>query len=468
MSALLRRSMTLRLTLLFAVLSTSVLLVLGLLIGVLVERHFEEIDRALIGGKVELLTQALRRVRNEDELKALPEQLDHALVGHHGLIVIVRAPDGQTIYRSADGSFPSEVLAVGQRPTDPYRLWEDGAGRHYRGLAVEAPMAIEGLAPAVLGIAVDMTQHELFMRSFEWALWSLVGLAALMSGGLGWIAARRGLDPLREISRRAASITADHLDQRLPVASIPAELADVVSNLNDMLARLEASFHRLADFSSDLAHEIRTPVSNVLTQTQVTLSRARSTEEYQDVLASNAEEFERLSRMIADMLFLAKSDNQLLVPQREDVDLRAEIESVIEFYEPLIDEKSIDLTFTGAARVSGDRLMLRRLVNNLLSNAVRHTQAHGRITVDVRPADADCVELSVENTGDAIPEDDLSRIFERFYRVDASRRRFSDGAGLGLAISKAIVRAHGGEISAVSGQDHVTLKATLPTHRPQP
>lgn len=465
MTASRKRSMTLRLTLLFAALSTSVLLVLGLLIGVLVERHFEDLDVALIYGKVELLTQALLRVRNDDDLRTLPEQLDHALVGHHGLAVLVIAPDGRTVYRSPDASFPVEVMTTEQPTPGNYTVWQDSAGRHYRGLSVKAPVAIDGAKLALLGVSVDMTQHELFMRSFKWALWSLVSLAALMSGGLGWIAARRGLRPLREISRRAAAITADHLDERLPVESIPAELADVVENLNEMLARLEASFRRLTDFSSDLAHEIRTPVSNVLTQTQVTLGRTRSVEEYQDVLASNAEEFERLSRMIADMLFLAKSDNQLLVPGRENIDLRVEIESVIEFYEPLIEEKSIRITFMGSAHVSGDRLMLRRVVSNLLSNAVRHTQANGQITIELREPDTNRIELSVANTGDFIPEDELPRIFERFYRVDASRQRFSDGAGLGLAISKAIVRAHGGDISAASTLDQTTLTISLPIYR---
>ncbi|MFH1814382.1 MAG: heavy metal sensor histidine kinase [Pseudomonadota bacterium] len=462
MIALLRTSLTLRLTLLFAGISTSVLLILGLLTGSLVQHHFEELDMTLIDGKVELLSHALQRVRTEDELRLLPEELEHALVGHEGLAVIVVAPDGRSLFQTEGASFPDNVLSgTSDRPATSH-LWVDSSGRHFRGVGSRATTAIAGANPVILGVSIDMTQHDHFMESFEWALWSLVGLAALMSGLLGWVAAHRGLAPLHEISRRTASITADRLDERLPVEAIPRELAEVAKNLNEMLARLEISFHRLTDFSSDLAHELRTPISNVLTQTQVTLSRTRTLDAYQDVLASNAEEFERLSRMISDMLFLAKSDNALIVPDRENVDLSAEIGNVIEFYEPLLEEKSIELTFSGSAVASGDRLMLRRAVSNLLSNAIRHTHPNGQIALVLTPSDHGSIVLRMENSGDAIQASDLPRIFDRFYRVDASRQRFSDGAGLGLAITKAIVRAHGGEVAATSGNGRTSFVVTLP------
>jgi two-component system heavy metal sensor histidine kinase CusS len=289
-----------------------------------------------------------------------------------------------------------------------------------------------------------------------------VWFAALLTGFLGWVAARRGLAPLREISRSAAGITASRLDQRLAVASIPVELAEVAQTLNEMLARLEESFRRLSDFSSDLAHELRTPVSNLLTQTQVTLSRTRTLDEYQDVLASNAEEFERLSRTIADMLFLAKSDNELIVPHRERVDLAAEIASISEFYEALVEEKGISLTCSGSGVVHGDRLMLRRAIGNLLSNAVRHTPGKGRVTVQVNDVDNGWSVVSVENTGETIAPEHLTRLFDRFYRVDPSRHRFSEGAGLGLAITRSIAHAHGGEVRVRSESGTTVFEIRLP------
>lgn len=140
-----------------------------------------------------------------------------------------------------------------------------------------------------MDVATDLTYHETLMVSFRASLWTAVALAAFASGLMGLAAARRGLAPLRDISRNAARFTANRLDRRLPVESIPVELAEVARTLNEMLARLDESFHRLSDFSSNLAHELRTPVSNLLTQTQVTHPKARTADEYRDVLASNSE-----------------------------------------------------------------------------------------------------------------------------------------------------------------------------------
>lgn len=455
------KSLTLRLTLLFAAVSTTVLLLLALQVGWLVERHFEELDMELLDGKLELLRHSLEKARSPAELEALPEQLANALIGHHGLTVLVRQPDGRTLYATPGAHFPPELLsAAGARAPRPSQ-WSDPQQRPYRGLAVRLATGIAGAPPALVAVATDLSHHEHFMHTFTAALWKIVGLAALLTGFLGWLAARRGLAPLRTISRSAAGITADRLDQRLTVGTIPDELAEVAQTLNEMLARLEESFRRLSDFSSDLAHELRTPVSNLLTQTQVTLAKTRSLAEYQDVLASNAEEFERLSRTIADMLFLAKSDNELAVPHCETVDLAAEVSSLAEFYEAVVEEKGITLNCTGNGRVPGDRLMLRRAIGNLLSNAVRHTPEKGRITLRIADDPANVV-LSVENSGPSIAPEHLPRLFDRFYRVDPSRQRFGEGAGLGLAITRSIARAHGGEVAVRSANGLTTFELRLP------
>jgi len=216
------------------------------------------------------------------------------------------------------------------------------------------------------------------------------------------------------------------------------------------------------DFSSDIAHELRTPVSNLLTQTQVTLSKDRNSDEYRDVLVSNIEEFERLSRMISDMLFLAKSENNLIIPHREQLSLRDEVHGLFEFYGILSEDKSIVMTCSGSARVSGDRLMLRRAISNLLSNALRYTPTGGRITVHIDDTGDSLVKLSVENTGVAIPDEHLPRLFDRFYRVDGSRQRFGDGVGLGLAITRSIMRAHGGDAFVRSDQTSTVFELIIP------
>ena len=457
-----RKSIILRLTLLFASVSTTVLLLLGLLVASLVERHFEELDVALLEGKLHLVRQVLSGTRISSELPALAARLDEALVGDHGLSLSIRTHDGRLLYAHGDASPPPSPQGEPAKlaPT-PFR-WRNADGGHFRGIAKEVATGFPEASPVIVTVATDLVHHEHFMDSFRTALWTVVGIAALVSGFLGWAAARQGLAPLREISRNAAAITATRLDRRLREDSIPLELGEVVKTLNEMLARLEESFRRLSDFSSDLAHELRTPLSNLLTQTQVTLSRSRSLPEYKDVLASNVEEFERLSKMIADMLFLAKADNDLVMPSLERVDLRREANGLLEFYEGVAEENGIHLSVSGQAEVAGDRLMLRRAIANLLSNAFRHTPRGGSIAVRLAVGEGGAASLAVENTGDTIPPEHLPRLFDRFYRADPARQRLGEGAGLGLAITRSILRTHGGAAEVRSEKGITRFVLSLP------
>ena len=230
--------------------------------------------------------------------------------------------------------------------------------------------------------------------------------AALACGLFGWFVVRRGLAPLRLLKEQASNVTASRLDTRLPETSIPVELTGLVQTLNQMLERLQDAFNRLSNFSSDLAHELRTPVTNLTTQTQVALSQPRDAQAYRETLASNAEEFERLSRMISDMLFLAKADHGLMLPSSETIELKQEIEGLLDFYDALAEERQVTLTVEGQGRITGDRLMLRRAISNLLSNALRHTPSDGRITVRIQSTGAR-THLTIENTGQAIAAEDI-------------------------------------------------------------
>ena len=458
-----RKSITFRLTLLFATASTVVLLLLGTLIAGSVERHFEEQDLEILNGKLKLTRHAVEKIKSPADLDALPQQLDDSLVGHRGLAVVVVAPNGEIIYATSGADFPHALLDAGAREQGaPPMVWKTKDHQALRGIAALAYTGVAGEAPATVAVATDISMHEHFMRSFSLTLWSFVVLAACITGFLGWVAARRGLAPLQAIKQKAARITAHQLHARLPLESVPVELADLVETLNEMLTRLESSFKQLSEFSSDIAHELRTPLSNLLTQTQVTLAKTRTGDVYRDVLASNVEELERLSRTISDMLFLAKAENQLLVPCREKIDLADEVSGLFAFYEALADEKSLVLSSSGRGLVSGDRLMLRRAISNLLSNAIRHTPQGGRIDVLVSDANPPWVTLAVENSGETIAPEHLPRLFDRFYRVDLSRQHSTEGAGLGLAITRSIARAHGGDASVRSSCWVTVFELTIP------
>lgn len=457
------KSLTARLTLLFAVVSSCVLLVLGLVIGLLVERHFEDMDLELLEGKLELVQHAVVSTRAAGSFDDLPGHLEAALIGHHGLAVGVWGPDGKLLFLSDEAEFPMDSVPPRGGSKALPKTWDGASGGRYRGILGKAPTGMEGETPASVALSTNLSHHDHFMQSFRTAMWAVVTLAALLSGFLGWMAARRGLEPLRNIARRASDITANSLDQRIDAGEIPVELAEVVTTLNEMLGRLKESFDRLSDFSSDIAHELRTPVSNLLTQTQVMLSKVRSIGEYQDVLASNSEELERLSRTIADMLFLAKADNNLLIPNRENVDLGVEVSNLLEFYEAVAEEKHLNLFCSGSAVIPGDRLMLRRAIGNLLSNAVRHTPEHGRITVELKRSFEGETLICVENTGETIAPEHLPRLFDRFYRADASRKHQGEGSGLGLAITRSIVLAHKGEawVESESGLTRFTIRFSV-------
>lgn len=459
-----RTSITRRLTALFVIAASSVLLALGLVIASSVEQHFEEQDMELLTGKMRLAQHTLSQLHTPDDLERLAQVLDNALVGHHGLEVVVFASNRAVLFATSQANLGYDLVARGaqRRPHGPL-TWTLG-GQSYRGMAAELPTGIHGHAKVIVAVATNIAHHQAFMRAFQTTLWIFVSIAATLTGVLGWAAARSGLAPLRAMREQAQVVTAQQLSHRLAVASVPVELAELAQSFNDMLARLEEAFLRLSDFSSDIAHELRTPVSNLMTQTQVALSRPREADQYRAILESNAEELEHMARMISDMLLLAKAENGLVVPHCETVHLASELRALFDYYEAVAEDKGLSLTLEGDAEVDADRLMLRRALGNLLSNAVRH--ALPRTPVQVRIAGlADLVTVEVQNNGEPIAHEHLERIFDRFFRVDPSRQRSSEGSGLGLAITKSIVVAHGGTISATSRDSVTTFTIRLPRVR---
>jgi two-component system heavy metal sensor histidine kinase CusS len=457
-----RQSITFRITLLFATVATAVLLALGLMIGNAVEQHFIEQDMEVLTGKTHLVAHLLEQMQSPTDLTSLPRALEDSLVGHHDLAVMVIGADGNPVFTTPNAQFTDALLKSTEPRAQPQpepHSWTQ-AGRPWRGFATRLPSGQRKMPPLLVAVAVDISHHERFMDSFRRTLWLLVAVAAALLALLGGVVVRRELQPLQAMRNGAAGVTANRLDYRLSMDAVPIEFAELAETLNEMLARLEESFQRLKDFSSDLAHELRTPISNLMTETQVALTRARSTDEYREVLASNAEEYERLARMIGDMLFLAQADNGLLVPNREPVELAAQVRDLFDFFDALAEEKNLHLTLSGSGQVVGDKLMLRRALANLISNAIRHTPSGGRIGVCIA-ASASGTKLSIENSGAPIPQEHLPRIFDRFYRADPSRHGSSEGAGLGLAITRSIIRAHDGEIVARSGTDSVCFEMQM-------
>ena len=298
-------------------------------------------------------------------------------------------------------------------------------------------------------IAIETTETRALLREHALAAALVAVVGTLASAVLAWFVARRGLAPLAQVAARAEQVTARRLGARLDVADAPLEVRGLADSINRMLERLEESFRALEQFSADIAHELRTPLNNLLLQTQVTLGRPRAPEEYREALHSNLDELERLQRMVADMLFLARADRGMIELNSEEIDLRGEIQSVAEYFEAAAAERSQTIAVRGDARLRADRSLLRRALNNLLSNAVRYSPAGAAIDVAIEAEEPTC-GIVVTNPAEAIADGELQRLFKRFARRDDSRGRDIEGAGLGLAIVDSIMKLQGGGLEAVS------------------
>jgi two-component system heavy metal sensor histidine kinase CusS len=446
------RSIVRRLTLLFAAILSGGFLALGFYFYAATDHHFRDIDRATLDNAVGRVGYVLESGATPTDIPGLHARLDSMMVGHDRVSLRVATADGVTLAADSEIAFPEATAraALARSHVDHPTLftWEQG-GHQYRGLAARLPSMEPGPPPLQVLAALNIDHHKAFMTVVLRAGWiSIVGAIAV-SILVSIFIVRSGMQPLHKLASQVDAISSKRLKERIAIDDLPVELTGLANAFNAMLARLDTSFARLSEFSADIAHELRTPVSNLLTQTQVMLARQRSVEEYRDVLASNAEELERLSRMVSDMLFLAKADNARELAHRELVDVAREVRELFEFYEALAAEKSVGLRLSGDLTVSADRAMLRRALNNLLSNAIRYTDSGERVEVFLE-RDREKAVIRVSNPGPPIPETVRDRLFERFYRADEARSRDTEGAGLGLAIVNAIARSHGGGVSVSS------------------
>lgn len=458
------KSLMFRLVIIFASASSGLLLGLGFLISNMVERHFEELDVDALTGKLKLAQHALANAHSQEELDALPLQFDAALIGHSGLSFAVGWRNGATLFSIGEAEFPKFMFERGLVESDARpRYWKNQEGKQFTSIATSAALGFNGAPGAVVAVALEGSNHQNFIVKFKKTLWFFIFLAIVVNSVTARMAVSHALAPIRALKQKASGINADHLDYRLAEDSVPFELQDLVKTLNAMLGRLENSFKRLSDFSSDLAHELRTPVSNMLMQTEVTLSRERTVDEYKETLYSNAEECTRLSRMISDMLFLAKTDHSLIKPFTEVIDLEREINDVFSYFEGVAEGKNVQLQLVGHGSLHGDRMLLRRAITNFISNAIRHTPESGvvRVLIDTVAQSGDLI-LGFENDGEPIPSEHLPRLFDRFYRVDASRKGSLEGVGLGLAIAKSIIILHGGTVDVQSANGITRFEIRFP------
>jgi two-component system heavy metal sensor histidine kinase CusS len=300
------------------------------------------------------------------------------------------------------------------------------------------------------------TQHNLLI--------ALIGLAivgVLMASALGYWVARIGLKPLIKLSHEAQRLAPPLRAGRLRLSPLPPELEQFVDSFNSTLERVEVAYSRLESFNADVAHELRSPLTNLIGQTQVALTRGRSAEHYFEVLQSNLEELERLRSIINDMLFLASADQGNKATKLTSTSLADEVATTLEYLDFILEDAQVEVQVSGDALVQIEVAHLRRALINLLSNAVQHTGAGQVIEVRIEVEEHQ-VSIGVANPGSPIASEHLPRLFERFYRVDASRSNSGNNHGLGLAIVKAIALMHGGDVFVRSDRGMNTFGIYLP------
>lgn len=316
-------------------------------------------------------------------------------------------------------------------------------------------------------VAMDREHDEYLLSRYRDRLWLVLGVSLVVCSLAGYLIARSGTRPIENIGRTAARIRSTTLHERIETKGLPAELGQLAETFNSMLDRLEQSFQHISQFSDDVAHELRTPINNLRGEIDVALSKARSEENYREILGSCLEECTRISRLIQTLLFLARSDTRAEALQREKTDVCQELAKVEAFYEAAAAEAGIDLRVSTIDSVYAqlDRTLFQQAVGNLVSNAIAHTPAGGSVNV-AASADHNGLTVRVSDTGCGIASEHLPRVFERFYRIDRARTRSSENVGLGLAVVKSIVACHGGHVEIDSEVGRGTeVKLVLPMKR---
>lgn len=368
-----------------------------------------------------------------------------------------------------DTSEPDEGLPTLSREIQPVlggsERWLNvpGDDETFRVLAV--PINRDGSIIGALAVGESDEDIEETLEDLIHIIRVAFPVAILLAALIGLLLAHRALAPIDRITRTAQQLSAKDLGQRLNLDLPDDELGRLARTFDNMLERLDLAFQRQRQFTADASHELRTPLTIIKGETEVALSRPRDADAYREVLGGIGEQSDRLIDLVKSLLLLARADAGEIPVQRDPVDVVAAVEIAVDQLRPLADQHDVALSVDGKpATIFADLTLFHQLLFNLLHNAIRHTPAGGNIRINwfLEPSR---LRLEVHDTGTGIAAEHLPRIFDRFYRVDTARGRNEGGAGIGLAICRWIVEAHGGTISVESEVGSgSTFAVVLPTN----
>lgn len=377
---------------------------------------------------VDVVVHLLQEQARVADASALTHKLDDFFLSHSDVSVIL-SQDGKAIYTS------TPKLADAQ--------WRWGSATQLAD--VPRPGSVTSIR-----VGIDVQQDAKLLDRLGWTLVGAVVLGSLLVSMTGVLLVRRGLKPLQRLAAQTAATGPAFPKRRIEVSPYASELLPWISQFNAVLERAEQAYHQLEAFNADVAHELRTPLANMIAEAEVELSRPRTADALREALISNLEETRRLSAIVTDMLFLSKADRGATARLSTDtVSLAGQVRDVVEFHEAELDQDGLQVRILGEARVGIDAALVRRAISNLLGNAIRYASPGSAIDVRIEAEPAQ-IWLAVSNRGAGIDADALPHLFKRFYRAERSRHGSSEHHGLGLAIVAAIARMHGGEMRARS------------------
>ena len=386
-----------------------------------------------------------------------PEELKD-LASHWGITLFQIEAGGTVRYQSEAWEREGLSQALQTASSGTPLSWTGSNGHRYRVQSISEPS--DRVAAAI---------EEDSLRDTLWTLAFILGtgipFAVALAIGGGYFLAGRVLAPVGGMAEKAREITAESLAKRLPVDNAQDEFGRLATVFNDTFSRLEDAFERLRRFTADASHELRTPLTAMRSVGEVALRNTLETAAYRDVIGSMLEEVDRLTRLVESLLILTRADSGKVQLTPEKLDLGALAGNVIDQLRILADEKQQHLSLEAPIHVHavGDAALIRHALMNLIHNAIKYTPNCGAITVGVNALDSGQAVIEVRDTGPGVPAAHRDRIFDRFYRVDASRSREEGGVGLGLAIARWAIEANSGRIDLVSdGRSGSSFRVLLP------
>ncbi len=458
-------SMNLRLVALFALLAIVTFAGFGSYLCHALHVQLERRDDEELAGKCRSINHLVEDSASLDDILARRHLVLDNLSGHDQLLVRITRADGSPLLESHDPERAAPGIDLGKVAIgawDSIQSWRLG-DQHARYIASK-PVTRSGEQAIVLVVRAA-SDRMMLLSEYRSDVWVAASIGTVLATLLSFLFVRSGLQPLRMMAAQTRAISANRLDTRLDIQAAPQELHEIVESFNEMMDRLSGSFQQLSQFSADLAHDLRTPLNNLMVQTQVALGKPRPVEEYQALLSSNIEEYERLSRMMESMLFLARAENAHVVLQVQELDVREELGKIADYFEGIAEDARVRIAIEGSGRIHADMMLLRRAVGNLVANAIRYTPQDGVITLTASVVEGATV-IEVANPGSGIHPELQERIFNRFYRADPSRSSASGSSGLGLAIVRSIMALHGGQAGVRSlpgGPTVFNLRFPLPS-----